>query len=208
MPCSSWAAGMVQLQQPGTRALWKRGGSAVTHVSGETGKQQNWRKEESGKWLKSKNMHWSLFQISAARGRNREGGGWIQVKGKLPALPCSTDLWGPPGLQTNIPHFCFPDVFHCQAEQEQSTLAVLCSTDTLLPCSSKGKAKLKLDLGNLKSPQVSEIKAEQLPKALWSTFSGRWIWILKHLQIPLAARRAVGLSPYDALSLKWSLFNY
>lgn len=64
------------------------------------------------------------------------------------------------------PHFCFPDVFHCQAEQEQSALVVLCSTDTLLPCSSKGKAKLKLDLGNLKSPQVSEIKVEQLPKAL------------------------------------------
>lgn len=54
------------------------------------------------KVAKEQDMHSSLFQISAARGRNREGGGWIQVKGKLPALLCSTDLWGPSGLETNI----------------------------------------------------------------------------------------------------------
>lgn len=135
---------------------------------------------------KEQEMHLSLCQISATRGRRQGRSGMdtalhpgIQGKGKLPALPCSTDLSGPHGLETNI-LISAPQVhdgiLQCRAPQEQSALAVLASTDTPLAKHSlaahkeRGQASSeqgssKANLGNVKSPQVSEIKAEQLSEA-------------------------------------------
>lgn len=173
------AARQARFVEKGRLVHSPSGGTAVTPRVRRDRQAAKLEKGGVRKAAKEQEMHLNLCQICATRGR-RQGRSemdtalhpGIQGKGKLPALLCSTDLSGPHGLETNI-FISAPQVYDGVL---QSALAVLASTDTPLAKHSLAAHKergqgsseqgsSKANLGNVKSPQVSEIKAEQLSEA-------------------------------------------